>query len=516
MQQMTDTLRAAIRSRYQVPIAKIEIYGADGQLEDELHQIISSDIDTAGSRKVLRTFSATLDNADGSLTPDLTIYDENVLWYNKTIKIFYGYKTAAGEEYLAQGKYTLDSIKPDITPDGSVVEISGQDLISRLIEDKFDDIYKIKDDLATESGNYAMSALGASATASSSITGFFPSQAIDSDVYTTHWKASAEDETPTFTLDMGAAKTINCFYTYWGSHSFDFEKRVHYYLMYSSDGSSWQRITDLNGLDEDSSLFGNVEHVFDPISCRYVRIMIVDWTGDLMLRHLKAQNINAVETVDKAIRDIALSAGITDVRIPITRRWIKQKQAEIGEEKLKLMTDLATSIGWKAPYMDEDGFLTTHQKDINPVDPVWTFDVDTDNIFSFSPRFSNDIYNVIVAVYKSSSEKAIVGRAIDNDPASPTSVQRLGRRVKKYENDLIDTQDKADEFASQKLFERTRFKHQTSIPVTGHPAIQPDDVVAVRVPEAKIDLVKYSITGYKTTFDVEATTFDTDINISEL
>lgn len=525
MQHMTDTLKAAIRSDYQVPIAKMEIYNADGSLAGELDGVTSCSIDVAGSRKVMRTFEAVLDNNEGIYSPDPFLYAENLLWYNKTVKIFYGYQTKTGMEWLPQGEYSLDSIKPDVTPEGDSLEISGQDMISRMIEDKFDDVYTIKDDLASESGNYALANLGAAASATSwmimtdpgnVIQEYKPIHAIDSDVYTTFWMPSAFDEDPHFTVDFGSSKTINCFYTYWGAHSFDYEKRIHYVLERSTDGSSWTMITDLNGITGATSLFGDVEHVFDPVACRYVRIRILDWTGDVMLRHIKAQNIKPVESVDKVVKDIAASAGITKVKMPKTRRWVKQKQCEIGEEKYTLAQDIVTAIGWKAPYMDEDGFLTSHPAYIDPVNVAWEFDVETDNIFSFSPRFTNDIYNVILAIYKSSSEKAIVGRAIDDDPASPTSVQQLNRRVLKYENDLIDSQDKADQFAARKLFERTRFKHQTSLPVTGHPGIQVDDVVQVTVPEAKINQLKYLITGYVTRFDADAAQFDTRINISEL
>lgn len=527
MQQLTETLKKAIRSEYQVPIAKMEIYNVDGSLAGELNDVLSCSINVAGSRKVLRTFTAYLDNDQGKYSPDPFLFGGNLLWYNKTVKVFYGFLTEAGEEWLPQGQFTLDSIKPEITPDGETLEISGQDLISKMIEDKFDDVYTVKDDLTTESANFALDSQGATAAASSwlvetkpdNITKeYIPTFAIDADVYKTYWMPSAFDDAPQITVDFGSSRTINCFYTYWGDHSFDFMKRVHYYLERSSDGSSWTRITDLNGLSEQSSLFGDVEHCFNSITARYVRIKITDWDGDIMLRHIKAQLIHAVETVDKVVRDVAATAGITKFRIPITRRWIKQKQIEIAEEKYTLIQDVTTAIGWKAPYMDEDGFLTTHPKYVDPINAAWTFDVETDNIFSFSPRFTNSIYNVILAIYKSSSEKAIVGRAIDDDPTSPTYAgpEGLGRRVMKYENDLIDSQDKADQFAAQKLFERTRLKHQTNLPVTGHPGIQVDDVVLVRVPEAKINMMRYMVTGFESVFSAENVRFDTRLNISEL
>lgn len=527
MQNITPTMRAAIRSDHQAPLARIEIYNADGSLAGEITNVISCVVDCYKSRKVRRTFTAYIDDKNGQYAPDPFLFGQNFFWYNKTIKIFYGFLTEAGAEWLPQGEFTLDSIKPEVLPDGQILEISGQDFISKMIEDKFEDVFTVKDDLTTESGNYAAQSLGATASATSYmvetlpgnvIQNYVPTFAIDSDVYRTFWSPSNFDSNPSITIDMKSSRSINVIYTYWGKHAFDYDNRVRYRLETSTNGTTWSQVTDLNGITQNTSLFGDVEHVFNNRSARYIRITILSFQGQAMLRHIKVQNIQAVETVDKVIRDVATSAGITKFKLPQTRRWIKRKQMEIGEEKYTLIQDVATAIGWESPYMDEEGFLVTRPNYVDPFDVVWEFDTDKDNILSFSPRFTNSIYNVIVAIFKSSTEKAIVGRAIDDDPTSPTYAGPggLGRRVYKYESDLINTQDKADQFAAQKLFERTRLKHQTSLPVTGHPGIQVGDVVTVKVLEAKINALKYVITGYESAFSAESVQFDTRINISEL
>jgi hypothetical protein len=671
MQTLSRTLKEAIRGTYQVPLAKLEIYNQDGSLAATVTDVESCSINVAGSRKVLRTFSATLNNEDGQYTPDPDQYERNILWYNKTVKIFYGFQTTAGEEYLPQGEFTLDVIHPKASPDGSSLDISGQDQISKLIEDKFTDTYKVTDSAATESANHALATAGSVATASSNVAAgdeiqqqgrihyvdtfavingnklkaenenteessdtvriidgstangwrqnytpksgesvteveseifidlqsqedlqeitllletdtvltdfvyysadnvswtsttlttfdpaglvrfirfkvrrttalldgswtlavfevqcktaknFTPALAIDGDVYGSHWrpKVVSLDPDPNLTIDFGAVKAINAIYLYWSDQSFDFWNRVKYFLESSSDAVTWTRITDINGLDETKDLFGDVEHVFTEVSCRYIRINIKDRDGICKLRHVKTVKVTAIQTVDKVIKDVlATVSGLdaTKVKIPITRRWIKKKMAEIGEEKELFCRTAAGSIGWEDPYMDENGYYVTGPRDINPVDLAWAFDVETDNIFSFSPRFSNDIFNVIVVVQKTSGSKGLVGKAEDDNPLSPTFTGKIGRRVRKYEGESYDTQDKVDQYARQKLFERTRFKHQTSIPVTGHPGIQPDDVVTVNVPEAKVESLHYLVTGYVTTFDAAAAQFDTRINISQL
>jgi hypothetical protein len=68
----------------------------------------------------------------------------------------------------------------------------------------------------------------------------------------------------------------------------------------------------------------------------------------------------------------------------------------------------------------------------------------------------------------------------------------------------------------ERLFEKIRSKHRTSLPITGHPALQVDDVVLVTVEDAKIRDVYYLITGYETTFRAESAEFDTRLNISQI
>jgi hypothetical protein len=489
MQQMTDTLKAAIRSTYQVPIAKMEVYNADGSLAGELTEIMSCEIDVASSRKVLRTFSATVENGEGELSPDPFLYQENFLWYNKTVKIFYGYHTSAGDEWLSQGIFTLDSIKPDVTPEGYVLEISGQDAITKIIEDKFDDAFLLNQYILGDS------------------------------VLDYGWSQSWDPDAQAYTFDLSFYnQDINVIYLYWGNDALDIKNYVRYKIQYSADKETWYTFTDLNGIDETVAVYGDVEHCVNYSNERgmqYIRITILEAGGDIILRDMKPLYINTYKSADQHLREIADTAGITNFEMPITRKYIPRKTVSPGEEKYTTMTRITSSIGWKDPYMDEHGVLRTEPENFRSVLPAWHFNVDTDNIFSFSPRFTNDVYNVIVAIYKSGGEKGIVGRAIDDDPNSPTSVQQIGRRVMTYENEMINTQEKADQFAARKLYERSQWKHQTNIPVSGHPAIQVDDMVDVTVPEAKINNLRYKVTGFKTSFDADSVQFDTRINISE-
>jgi hypothetical protein len=372
--------------------------------------------------------------------------------------------------------------------------------------------FKIRKRTADEDGVWR---LGVSEIQIKTARNFTPDLAIDGDIHNTDWRPRATDPDPVITFDLGQSRSINALYTYWGKNSFDFWNRVKYFIETSVNGSTWSRLVDLNGYDESRSFYGEVEHVFAPVSVRYVRINIKGRDGVAILRHIRIMSITASKTIRDLMIEVLQTTNLTDYEIPFTRRYVERKMAEIGDEKEAFLRTLARSANWDT-VTDENGVYKAYSRNIDPVDYAWDFKTDTDNIFSFSLNLTNDIKNVIVVTYETTSEKAIVGRAIDDNPLSPTSVSNLGRRVVKYSGESYNSQEICDRVAQERLFEKTRQKHQTTLPVTGHPGIQVDDVVQVTVEEAKVRGSFYLVTGYETTFRAESAEFDTRINISQL
>jgi hypothetical protein len=372
--------------------------------------------------------------------------------------------------------------------------------------------FKVRKRTADADGKWR---LGVSEIQIKTAKNFTPSLAIDGDIHNTDWRPRATDPDPVITFDLGQSRSINALYTYWGKNSFDFWNRVKYFIETSVNGSTWSRLVDLNGYDESRSFYGEVEHVFAPVSVRYVRINIKGRDGVAILRHIRIMSITASKTIRDLMIEVLQTTNLTDYEIPFTRRYVERKMAEIGDEKEAFLRTLARSANWDT-VTDENGVYKAYSRNIDPVDYAWDFKTDTDNIFSFSLNLTNDIKNVIVVTYETTSEKAIVGRAIDDNPLSPTSVSNLGRRVVKYSGESYNSQEICDRVAQERLFEKTRQKHQTTLPVTGHPGIQVDDVVQVTVEEAKVRGSFYLVTGYETTFRAESAEFDTRINISQL
>lgn len=521
MQVMTETLKAAVRGTYQVPLCKLEIYNPDGTLvRDVVTNIDHVTISVSTSRKILRTINISIDNADGQYTIDPKLFDQNILWYNKEIQVYFGYMTGNRydkAELLPQGRYKIESLKYDNDPQQSTIEIDGSDLMAKLIDDAYDDIFKITG-TATETINYADEKYAVATSSSYQVAEFEwdPGEAIDN-ADNSFWTPDPPDPDPWWKVDLKAPKAINVLYLSLGDSVLDYWKRHYYKLEYSNDNVSWSSFTDQNGYDINTSAFAEMEHVVNEVTCRYIRISFdkLRSTSRIKLRKFKALKITATQTVDKVIKDIASAAGVTRTSFPKTRRYIKSEQAPIGEAKERLPRLLANAIGWKDPYFDENGVYTSGVRDVDPLNPVWTFDVETDNIMNYSPRFTNEVYNVIIVIYKSSNDKTIIGKAIDDDPNSPTSIQKMGRRVRVYENQKYNAQWKVNRFAARKLFERTRMKHQTSVTVTGHPALLVDDSIRVNVPGMNSSGYEYVITGYELEYDAGGT-FDARYNISQL
>lgn len=659
MQTLTRTMKEAIRGSYQAPLAKIEIFEQDGRSAGEILDVLDVVVDGASSRSIPRTIKISLDNKDGIYTPDPNLYDRNLLWYNKKMKVYYGLKTTAGDEWLPQGLFNITDIRPDVNPDGVTIEIEGQDRLQELIEDQFDENYNIEV-AVYDSPNFALASQGGSATASSFISAgdeiqdqssiyyaetyatvnglktpvrneneaspqgmlnqrngwkfdftpaadsviteieaeifidlkdplqlqqiqiqmanmteltdflwispdnaawksytsptvspsedvrfirfkvrkraadpdgkwrlgiskvqiktaktFSPSLAIDGDIHNTDWRPRATDPDPVITFDLGQSRMINVIYTYWGRNSFDFWNRVNYFIETSANGSNWSRIQDWNGYDENSSFYGEVEHVINPVTVRYVRINIKGKSGVVMLRHIRIMEITAEETIRDLMTTVLQTTSIQEYEIPFTRRYIERKMAEAGDEKAAFLASLARAANWETG-TDENGVYRAYYRDIDPIRYAWHYTVEDDNIFSFGFSLGNDIKNVIVVTNESSGSKAISGKAVDDNPLSPTSISNLGRRVIKYSGESYNSQEICDRIAQERLFTKTRPKHQTSLPVTGNPAIQMDDVILVTVKDAKVEKGYYLVTGYETRFRAETAEFDTRLNISQL
>lgn len=99
---------------------------------------------------------------------------------------------------------------------------------------------------------------------------------------------------------------------------------------------------------------------------------------------------------------------------------------------------------------------------------------------------ASEVPNVVHAVYET-SESTVVGMAVDDDPASPWSVQARGyRKVKKYSYSDSSTKAAADERAAKLLDEARSVIHRVTFSHAFDPGVVLGSIVEVDYPGAGV------------------------------
>lgn len=164
--------------------------------------------------------------------------------------------------------------------------------------------------------------------------------------------------------------------------------------------------------------------------------------------------------IENMISSLAGNAGVTKIALPYTgQNYSRDIVFERGTERWNVMKQLADSIGHEV-FFRADGFLTMKPYPDPVMSPLaWIFRTGKldGTIVNYS-RSSNDsrIRNHIVVVGATSTDlngftRTVFAEAINEDPASPTRVSRIGDRVEIIESDFITSDEQAVSQANQRL-----------------------------------------------------------------
>ena len=206
--------------------------------------------------------------------------------------------------------------------------------------------------------------------------------------------------------------------------------------------------------------------------------------------------VDAGENIVATAQAIAEGAGLTVVSTPssdtLGTAWSFGLQSESegdGGSKLDAVNALLKLAGYGSASTDELGRVVMKPyTDPSSRTPVWTFEEGLNATFlskAEEERDSRDVANVVLAIYES-DDSTTIGEAVDDDPQSPYSTVRLGRRkVAKYGYNSTATQTQADAKAAELLrtnqstIRRVKLQHV-------HAPVRVGDVVAVSWPSAGI------------------------------
>lgn len=207
------------------------------------------------------------------------------------------------------------------------------------------------------------------------------------------------------------------------------------------------------------------EFVIDQINDDYAEPILKvsgrDYTKKCLSSKLeKSMSFPAGTYIYDLIKALASNAGIKKFKIPFTNETLGSTlDLERGTERWNVMKQAANSHNYDI-YFDNQGYLTM-SKYTDPAlsAPVQTFSTGpTGNLVSYS-KSSNDsrLYNhVVVYGDRESVEGGVIlmpyfGEAKNENPNSPTNIDRIGDRYYSYASSFFTSSQQCQEYANSLL-----------------------------------------------------------------
>lgn len=323
-----------------------------------------------------------------------------------------------------------------------------------------------------------------------------PSSAIDGDNFT-FWRPSATDLDRTLTINFGQSRTWNVAYVQIGANPIDVWSGVKFKLL---NGDTGAVIADKT----DQFYAGLVEIVpASAVTCSSVKIQVTGSAGVVAIRTVEVYNITVNNSVTFLLSDMATQAGITNKTITTSKLYRSNLTCELGDDYLQRMKEVADTVAWEL-YGDPTGFLIAKPFRYDPNSPVMTYKAGEANITSLSKNPNGEgIFNWIV-VRSEQPDQTIISTAKDDALGSPTSTQRLGKRVKAITDNTILKQKAADQRALLELWKNTKWKAPISLDyATANPAHEVYDVVWVEEENTKTK-APYLLNAFRLSYTPEA------------
>lgn len=216
---------------------------------------------------------------------------------------------------------------------------------------------------------------------------------------------------------------------------------------------------------------------------------------------------NVIDSVKALIES---SGENTDLILPNDKTLQDPMTWSVGTTKLKIINDLLSAANFFSLWCDENGKFRTDPY-VNPVDR----DVQYEALDPFSqsrrslmsPQWErdHDIYSIpnrYVAIGRGTQDQeALVGVAVNNDPASPYSFASRGRWVTEVKTGVDATsQEDLDQIAARSLDSATSVSETIVVRHAYLPGLRVNDVVRFSNLDAEIDL-RAVITSTSVVFD---------------
>lgn len=205
---------------------------------------------------------------------------------------------------------------------------------------------------------------------------------------------------------------------------------------------------------------------------------------------LKDQNI--MENAYRLVRE--------GVRAPVVKADCDTKlyndfTANLDDTWLSFLTDLIANAKYKFSLDEMGRILFAVEQETASLQPVWTYNDDNSSILQPDISLNHDLFgipNVIEVIY-TDNDKYFVGEAVNDDPNSPTSTVRRGRRIVERITDPAvngnPTKEYIQQYAERVLREKSTVEYSISY-THGYCPVRTGDCVRLNYSRAGLKNVK--------------------------
>lgn len=210
---------------------------------------------------------------------------------------------------------------------------------------------------------------------------------------------------------------------------------------------------------------------------------------------LKGENI--LDTAYKIIRENARAPIVkTENEETLSSNFV----ANIDDTWIIFVRDLLANADYSLA-LDEIGRIYfTPEQDTMSLQPIWTYDDSNSSILYPEITVDRDLYGIpnIVEVVYSNGTEYFVGRAVNDDPSSPTSTVSRGREITHRESNPSmlgnPNQKRVQEYAEKTLKELSSLEYTITY-THGYCPVRIGDCVRLNYSRAGINGIKAKVTS---------------------
>ncbi len=219
-----------------------------------------------------------------------------------------------------------------------------------------------------------------------------------------------------------------------------------------------------------------------------------DFTKKMLTSKLeRSLQFPAGTAVEDVVAAVAANAGIFGVILPNTGLTVDSTTVfERGTERWKVCKQVANAANHEI-FFDANGYLTMRpfrDPTTSPVEYVFKTGGADGNLVDYR-KSSNDsrVFNHIVVTgddnvgSSSTTTKIVFAERKNENPESPTRIERIGDRYTAYQSSLFDTQEKADAFAESQLSILALEEFNIDFSSLVVPWMEAGNIVSVLVPD---------------------------------